>query len=53
MNQALHEKVKYTSLKAITKKEATIRFESPEEAKKAVYAIRERYGIRKAKILIV
>ena len=53
LKQSLHEKVKYSTLLAASKKEATIRFESLEETKKAVIAIRELFSIIKAKILIV
>ena len=53
LSQIFNEKVKYTSLKAITKKEAAIKFETPEEANKAVHAIKEKYGTRKLKIMIV
>ena len=53
LTQVLNEKATFSSLKALSNKEAAIKFDTPAEVKKAEQAILLKYGVRKSKVVIV
>ena len=53
LKQVLQNKAAYTSLVAPSRKEASIKFGSIEEIKKAENALKEHFGERKARMMLI
>ena len=53
IKEALHNKAVFLTMNAQTKKEATIKFQDNEEAKKAEGALKERFNSNGLKVTII